>query len=110
MFRLEINESLLIKRSKCRFNKNISSTQLNLFDGVYLSIYVIFNVTSKISEAISTSYFVSDLTVDLTIFTGKICHLINSVQGMAGWLLLIFLVCLHNQLYILLPYIKSKDV
>ena len=34
----------------------------------------------------------------LTILTGKRCVLLNSVQRMAGWLLLIFFICLHNKL------------
>ena len=34
----------------------------------------------------------------LTILTVKSCVLLISVQGMTGWLLLIFFVCLHNQL------------
>ena len=33
----------------------------------------------------------------LIILTEKSCILVNSEQGMAGWLLLIFFVCLHNQ-------------
>ena len=40
------------------------------------------------------------LLIKLTILTGKsrVLPLFNSVQGMAGWLLLIFFICLHNQL------------
>ena len=41
------------------------------------------------------------------------CLLLNIVQGMSGWLLLIFFVSLHNQLrslYIPLLYIKNTDI
>ena len=40
------------------------------------------------------------LLIKLMILTGKsrVLPLFNSVQGMAGWLLLIFFICLHNQL------------
>ena len=37
----------------------------------------------------------------LTILTGKNCVLLNSVQnvfGIEAWLLLMFFICLHNQL------------
>ena len=34
----------------------------------------------------------------LTILAGKSCISLNSVQGMAGWLPLVFFIYLHNQL------------
>ena len=36
--------------------------------------------------------------ITLTISTGKNCVLLSSLQGLAGWLFLIFFICLHNQL------------
>ena len=48
----------------------------------------------KIIEWCRNLYFKNQLT----ILTGKNCVLLNSVQGMAGWLLLTFFVCLQNQL------------
>ena len=34
----------------------------------------------------------------LTILTGKSCVLLNSAKAIAGWLVLIFFICLHNHL------------
>ena len=47
-----------------------------------------------------TSYagFITYQDVYLAILTGKSYVLLNSIQRMTGWLLLIFFVCLHNQL------------
>ena len=42
-----------------------------------------------------------DAHLILTILTGKNCVLLNSAQkvfGIEAWLLLMFFICLHNQL------------
>ena len=41
---------------------------------------------------------IANVPVHLTILTGKSCVLRNSAQGMAAWLLLVFFICLYNQL------------
>ena len=45
----------------------------------------------------------------LTIPTGKSCVLLDSVQAKAAWLLLIFFICLHNQLSSIHSVLRIKN-
>ena len=61
---------------------------------------------------ITSVIYITYHDVYLAILTGRSCVLLNSVQRMTGWLLLIFFKCLHTQLNSKhsIISIKSTDV
>ena len=78
-------------------NKNICQTQ----NQSILCLFVILKTLVSKIRSPEKHLRLSFLRRQLTILREKLCFtkvLINSVQGMTAWLLLIFFICLQNQL------------